>query len=105
MADLRRLPRAVTDNWSWQLRAACRDMDSDVFFHPDRARGPSRLIREARAKRVCQTCPVIEACCRHALSVREPYGVWGGLSEADRNALLHPPRPATTPTRHQAGPA
>jgi WhiB family redox-sensing transcriptional regulator len=30
---------------------------------------------------------VIEQCRRHALTVREPYGVWGGLTEDDREAV------------------
>jgi len=26
-------------------------------------------------------------CASHALAVREPYGVWGGLSEEDREVI------------------
>ena len=26
-------------------------------------------------------------CAEHALAVREPYGVWGGLSEDEREAI------------------
>ena len=87
MADIRRLPGPVTDIWEWQLQAACRGMDSEVFFHPERERGFRRREREARAKRVCRRCPVIEQCRRHALAVEEPYGVWGGLSAVERSAL------------------
>jgi WhiB family redox-sensing transcriptional regulator len=32
-------------------------------------------------------------CLDHALSSGEPYGVWGGLSEAEREQVLHGPRP------------
>jgi hypothetical protein len=32
--------------------------------------------------------PVIAACRAHALAVQEPYGIWGGLSEDDRLAIL-----------------
>jgi WhiB family redox-sensing transcriptional regulator len=90
MADIRRLPRPVTGVWDWQIRGACRDMDSKLFFHPDGARGPTRTIRETRAQAICATCPVIAACRHHALSVQESYGVWGGLTESDRAELLHP---------------
>jgi WhiB family redox-sensing transcriptional regulator len=31
---------------------------------------------------------VIAACRAHALAVQEPYGIWGGLSEDDRLAIL-----------------
>ena len=34
MADTRRLPVPVTDIWDWQMRGACRGMDSALFFHP-----------------------------------------------------------------------
>jgi WhiB family redox-sensing transcriptional regulator len=97
MADIRRLPIPVTDLWEWQLRGACRDMDSSLFFHPDGARGPTRIVREVHAQAICATCPVIQACRRHALTVQEPYGVWGGLTESDRANLLREhsrPQPA-----------
>ncbi len=88
MADVRRLPVPVAETWEWQLRAACRDLDSALFFHPDGERGPARAERETRAKQICGRCPVLEHCRRHALAVGEPYGVWGGLSLAERSALL-----------------
>ena len=88
MADIRRLPVPVTDIWDWQMRGACRGMDSGFFFHPEGERGPARANREARAKQVCRNCPVLEQCRRHALAVHEPYGVWGGLSEADREEII-----------------
>jgi WhiB family redox-sensing transcriptional regulator len=88
MADTRRLPAPVTETWDWQMRGACRGMDSGYFFHPENERGPARAEREAMAKQVCQRCPVIEQCRRHALAAHEPYGVWGGLSEAERDDML-----------------
>jgi WhiB family redox-sensing transcriptional regulator len=88
MADTRRLPGPNADLWDWQLRGSCRGMDSSFFFHPDGERGPARARREARAKAVCQHCPVLEQCRRHALAVQEPYGIWGGLSESEREAII-----------------
>ncbi len=85
MADTRRLPAPVADVYEWQIRGACRGMDSGVFFHPEGERGPARSDREARAKQICAGCPVIAQCRRHALTVHEPYGVWGGLSESERD--------------------
>jgi WhiB family redox-sensing transcriptional regulator len=101
MADIRRLPRPVTEVWDWQIRGACRDMDSKLFFHPDGARGTTRTIRETRAQAICATCPVIAACRHHALTVQEPYGVWGGLTESDRLELC-PPHGADIPPVHHA---
>ena len=46
----------------------------------------SRRRRDERAKAICQDCPVLDECRDHALSTREPYGVWGGMSEEERRA-------------------
>ncbi len=37
---------------------------------------------------MCTRCPVRAQCATHALTVREPYGVWGGLTEDEREELL-----------------
>ncbi|WP_432277335.1 WhiB family transcriptional regulator [Klenkia sesuvii] len=88
MADIRRLPTPVAEVWDWQLHGSCRGESTSLFFHPDGERGPARARRQAAAKAVCGTCPVIDACLKHALSVREPYGVWGGMSEEERTRLI-----------------
>ena len=88
MANTKRLPGPNADLWDWQLRGLCRGKDSSFFFCPDGERGPVRQRREARAKEVCFQCPVLERCREHALAVQEPYGVWGGLSESERDILI-----------------
>lgn len=88
MTDLRRLPGPTADLWTWQLHGACRGTDTEQFFHPENERGPRRAGREAAAKAICARCPVIDACASYALKVREPYGIWGGMSESDREAIL-----------------
>lgn len=87
MADVSRLPGPNADLWDWQLQSACRGEDPNLFFHPEGERGPARLERELRAKAICASCPVAAQCAEHALAVREPYGVWGGLTEDDREAI------------------
>ena len=87
MADVSRLPGPNADLWDWQMAGACRGEDPSLFFHPEGERGPARENREAAAKAVCATCPVLAECAAHALAVREPYGVWGGMSEDDREAF------------------
>jgi WhiB family redox-sensing transcriptional regulator len=88
MAEISRLPRPVASAWEWQYQGACRELPTEMFFHPDGERGPRRANREAAAKLVCASCPVMAACRQHALSVQEPYGIWGGLSEDDRLAII-----------------
>ncbi|MFC7343881.1 WhiB family transcriptional regulator [Saccharopolyspora griseoalba] len=88
MTTTARLPKPNSEEWAWQLRAACRDLRTAHFFHPENERGGKRVERERRAKRVCRRCPVIAQCREHALRTREPYGVWGGLGEQERRGLL-----------------
>ena len=71
----------------WQTFGACRNADGRLFFHPQGERGSTRRRRDAAAKVVCASCPVLLLCREQALRVREPYGVWGGLSEAEREAI------------------
>src|SRR5215469_12912136 len=84
MADYSRLPGPNADLWDWQLRGLCRGKDSSLFFHPEGERGAARSSREAAAKEICLNCPVQIPCAEHALRVREPYGVWGGMTEEER---------------------
>jgi WhiB family redox-sensing transcriptional regulator len=87
MTDISRLPAPQLEVWEWQQQGLCRQQDPSLFFHPEGERGPRRANREAAAKAVCATCPVLLSCREHALAVREPYGIWGGLSEHDREDL------------------
>jgi WhiB family transcriptional regulator, redox-sensing transcriptional regulator len=84
MADFSRLPGPNADLWDWQLRGLCRGKDSSLFFHPEGERGAARSSREVAAKEICLNCPVQIRCADHALKVREPYGVWGGMTEEER---------------------
>jgi len=58
-----------------------------LFFSPDGERGPARQAREHAAKAVCARCLVVDVCGAYAVAARERYGVWGGLSEADRRRI------------------
>ena len=88
MADIRRLPGRTAELWEWQVHGACRGMDSARFFYPEGERGPRRERREEAAKEICAQCPVLTDCRAHALQVQEPYGIWGGLTEHERFAIL-----------------
>ena len=81
-------PAPVAEEWNWQLAATCRGMEVELFFHPARERKAQKQRRIDQAKAICHDCPVLEECRGHALRAREPYGIWGGLSEEERAALL-----------------
>lgn len=91
MSDFSRLPGPIMDKWDWQYGGACRELDTELFFHPEGERGSSRRRRAANAKAVCASCPMIEQCRSHALTSREPYGIWGGMTEEERREWLARP--------------
>ncbi|MDQ1248780.1 MAG: WhiB family transcriptional regulator, redox-sensing transcriptional regulator [Actinomycetota bacterium] len=79
-----RPPRRRSDV-NWHELGACRDADPEMFFPESRA---SR-VEELLAVRVCMGCPVMGACQEWALSAEERYGIWGGLTEKDRESILN----------------
>ena len=68
-------------------------MAPELFFGPAREPTNDRVAREEAAKAVCAACPARASCLAAALRRREPAGVWGGLSESERNQLLVAGRP------------
>jgi len=73
--------RMVVD---WPSMAACRNGDPDALF----VQGAEQNV----AKRICRGCPVRYECLADALDNRIEFGVWGGMTERERRALLrrHP---------------
>jgi hypothetical protein len=62
--------------------------DRELFFGPDGESLAAARVREAAAVAVCRGCPVAGECLSWSLAGRIPYGVWGGLSEAERLEVL-----------------
>lgn len=71
----------------WMGEAVCASADPEAWFPP---KGSS--TREA--KRICRggrgisPCPVRSECLSYALRHDERFGVWGGLSDRERSALV-----------------
>ncbi len=65
---------------TWTSRAACQGRDPDSLFVQGAAQN--------RAKRLCSACPVRTECLADALDNRVEFGVWGGMTERERRALL-----------------
>ncbi|WP_441250456.1 WhiB family transcriptional regulator [Kitasatospora sp. McL0602] len=76
------------DDNPWHSGAACRRDEAGLFFAPSKEPTAARLAREEQAKQVCARCPVLLECREHALAQPEPYGVWGGLTAAERRVVL-----------------
>lgn len=84
------LPRSLfgeTFDANWAENAACRGVDNDIFFSLD-----DEDQRQALA--LCGDCPVQTDCLQYALEEHEMYGIWGGMREADRRALIRERRRA-----------
>ncbi len=64
----------------WTLSAACRTADPDALF--------VQGAEQNRAKALCMGCPVRTECLADALDNRVEFGVWGGMTERERRALL-----------------
>lgn len=80
---------ALPSTETWQHRGACRGPQAAVFFPPAQfERKVDRIERERRAKAICADCVVRRDCLGYALEIREPHGIWGGLNESERRALI-----------------
>nr|WP_055533905.1 WhiB family transcriptional regulator [Streptomyces graminilatus] len=75
---------------NWEARGVCRTADPDELFVEGAAQN--------RAKAVCGGCPVRTQCLAHALDHRIEFGVWGGMTDRERRALLRR-RPTVTSWR------
>ncbi|MEQ6902225.1 WhiB family transcriptional regulator [Nocardioides sp. YIM 152588] len=64
----------------WALRAACRDEKPDQLF--------VRGAEQNKVKQVCAGCTVRTECLAEALDNQIEWGVWGGMTERERRALL-----------------
>ncbi|MFF6984642.1 WhiB family transcriptional regulator [Streptomyces sp. NPDC008343] len=64
----------------WSARGVCRMADPDDLFVDGAAQN--------RAKALCAGCTVRTECLAYALDQRIEYGVWGGMTERERRALL-----------------
>jgi WhiB family redox-sensing transcriptional regulator len=70
----------VSVEGDWTARAACRGIDPDELFVQGAAQN--------RAKNRCMGCLVRTECLADALDNRVEFGVWGGMTERERRALL-----------------
>ena len=72
-------------NADWMEDAACRGVDTELFYPTAYRTGISRRDHESPALNVCQGCEVRTTCLEEALTHNPPeQGVWGGMSEQDR---------------------
>ncbi|MEQ3552150.1 WhiB family transcriptional regulator [Pseudonocardia nematodicida] len=66
--------------WNWRVAARCRTQNAEDLFVTG--------ARQREARDFCFSCPVRTECLAHALDQEIEFGVWGGLTERERRALL-----------------
>jgi WhiB family transcriptional regulator, redox-sensing transcriptional regulator len=64
----------------WAPQGACGKAEPDALF----VRGAAQQA----AKKICVSCPVITECLADSLDNQTEFGVWGGMTERERRALL-----------------
>jgi WhiB family transcriptional regulator, redox-sensing transcriptional regulator len=64
----------------WAQHGVCSKAEPDALFVDAAA--------QKAAKQVCTGCPVIAECLADSLDNRTEFGVWGGMTERQRRALL-----------------
>jgi WhiB family redox-sensing transcriptional regulator len=70
----------MTWNDHWTEAATCRTARPDELFVKGAAQN--------RVKLMCTQCPVRTECLAEALDNKIEWGVWGGMTERERRALL-----------------
>lgn len=70
----------------WQAEAACADQQEIMFEHLGEKKH-EKLRREAIARDICRTCPVIKICLDQAIAHDERGAIWGGMNDEERRQL------------------
>jgi WhiB family redox-sensing transcriptional regulator len=79
-ATIAYIGRVAESRIAWVSKARCRSSDPDIFF----VRGAA----QRKAAAICRHCPVVAECLAYALGNQMEFGVWGGMTERQRQALL-----------------
>jgi WhiB family transcriptional regulator, redox-sensing transcriptional regulator len=69
-------------------QAACNGQDTGIFFDHEDTRGEKRAASLAVARAVCATCVIRTPCRDYAVHTVQAFGVWGGLTAAERSELI-----------------
>ncbi len=73
---------------TWQDDALCREVDCGDLHFPEKGGSPWAAVR------LCRRCEVQEECLSYALATDQQFGVWGGLTEPQRERLKKASREA-----------
>ena len=78
-------PESIGLDENWETKGSCRNSE----YHPDLwFPSPNETFTIQLALKICSTCPVIMECRATSLARGERNGVWGGLTEEQRQRVL-----------------
>jgi WhiB family redox-sensing transcriptional regulator len=66
--------------------AKCADVEDKDFFFPDGRAQEAEILHQLKA--ICTSCIHEKECLEYALEKQIPYGVWGGKSPSERDAVV-----------------
>lgn len=66
----------------WMSAAVCAQIDPDLWFAEE-----GNYQASIEAKKVCQTCPVVQQCLEYAIDNNILYGIWGASTLRERQAV------------------
>ncbi|WP_435202194.1 WhiB family transcriptional regulator [Janibacter sp. GS2] len=71
------------DAWGWRVEGTCTDAvdNGAAWFAQDGS------LASRAARRACGSCPVQRECLASALWFGEEYGIWGGATPGQREAM------------------
>lgn len=67
---------------AWMSGAVCAQTNPDLWFAEE-----GNYQASIEAKKVCQTCPVVAECGEYAIKGNILYGIWGGMTLRERQAV------------------
>ena len=79
-SKLQALHEAIEEQGS----VACQNFPDEMYEEEDNA--DSRAMQHI-IKKICGDCPLRFMCLDYAMTAREQYGIWGGLTTRERNDI------------------
>ena len=69
------------DEMAWMSEGICSSIGPQLFYAD-----PSDANSGTIARKVCDSCPVVDECAEHGIK-HERFGIWGGLTPQQRSAI------------------
>ena len=79
------------DEIDWDLAACKESIYTDLFYSVEEQRSILQYEYINALRQICGQCPIFKECLTYAFE-HEDYGVWGGMTSLEREAMRNPER-------------